>query len=71
MHAKLRHSNSQLAEIRHTQANTIDSDKAGCGKIQSTTLTHTVSTYSMGLKPAARRSHVTCQFVLRSPWPHL
>jgi len=36
MHVKLRKSNSHLAEIRHTQRNPIDSDKAGCGTIQST-----------------------------------
>ena len=54
MHAKLRHSNSHLAEIRHTQTNPIESDKTGCGTVQNTTLTHTRSTYSMGLKPAAR-----------------
>ena len=71
MHVKLRHSNSQLAEIRHTQMNPTDSDKAGCGTIQNTTLTHTGSTYSMGLKPAACRPHVAYQLVLRSPWPHL
>ena len=54
MHAKLRHSNSHLAEIRHTQTNPVDSDKAGCATIQGTTLTYTGSTYSMGLKPTAR-----------------
>jgi hypothetical protein len=60
MHAELRQSNSHLAEIRHTHTHTnpIDSDKAGCGTIQGTTLTHTGSTYSMGLKPAARSLHV-------------
>lgn len=66
MHAKLKN-NSHLAEIRHTQWNPTESDKAGCGTIQSTLLTQTASTYSMVLKPAARRPHVPYQFVQRSP----